>query len=199
MTTYSFPSVTPTNVLWRLESNTAIFRSVFTGAAETVDRGGEHWRVRLDYRNIKGADKAVMKAWLTRLNGQQHRFTLHDHSLIQRGSFGGSPLVWGASQTGKQLSVDGCSTGITNWIRAGDMFEVNGSLKMQTIDATSDGSGQIVLDFIPRIVSAPPNNDTIVTTTPSGLFMLAKPEVQWSNAPGDFSNFSFDAIEDIAT
>ena len=197
MTTYSFPSVTPNSSSWSLESNTAIFRSVFTGATTTTDRGGEHWRVKLTYRNITAADKAVMKAWLVQLNGQQHRFTLHDHSLIQRGSFGGTPLVAGAGQTGSTLSVNGVSN-VTNWIRAGDMFEVDGALKMQTIDATSSG-GAVTLTFVPRIVSAPPNSDPIVTSNPSGLFMLASPTVQWSNAPNDLSNLSFDAIEDIAT
>jgi hypothetical protein len=106
-------------------------------------------------------------------------------------------LVAGAGQTGNTLSVDGVSN-VTNWIRAGDMFEVDGALKMQTIDATSSG-GAVTLTFVPRIVSAPPNNAAIVTTSPSGLFMLASPVVQWSSKPGGFSNFSFEAIEDIAT
>ena len=197
MTTYAFPSVTPSSSTWSLQSNTALFQSAFTGATETLDRGGEHWRVKLMYRNITAADKAVMQAWVVRLNGQQHRFTLHDHALTQRGAFGGTPLVAGASQTGSTLSVDGVSN-VTNWIRAGDMFEVDGALKMQTIDATSSGAA-VTLTFVPRIVTGPPNNEPIVTSSPSGLFMLANPVVQWSNAPNDLCNLSFDAIEDIAT
>ena len=178
-------------------SNTALFQSVFTGATETLDRGGEHWRVQLVFKNLTSADAQVMKAFLVRLNGQQHRFNLHDHSLTQRGAFGGTPLVAGGAQTGTTLSVDGVSN-VANWIRAGDMFEVDSALKMQVLDATSSG-GAVTLTFVPRLVTAPGNDDPITTSSPSGLFMLASPVVKWTSAPGDFSNFSFEAIEDIAT
>lgn len=197
MTTYSFPSIVPSASTWTLESNTATHVSPLSGAIQTLDRGGERWRVRLQFQNLTGADKAEMQAFMTKLNGQQHRFTLHDHSRVQRGSFGGTPLVDGAGQTGTSIDIDGCSASVTNWIRAGDMFEVNGDLKMCVADANSSAGGAVTIDFAPRIVTAPSNNAAITTENPTGVFMLAGNDSGWSNAPGNFGNFTIDAIEDI--
>ena len=198
MTTYAFPSVTPTRSTWELVSNTAVFISPITGTTQTLDRGGERWRITLHFNNLKGADKAVLKAFLVKLNGQQHRFTVHDHSQIQRGSFGGTPLVAGAAQTGTSLNIDGCSTGITNWIRAGDHFAVTGELKMAVADANSDGGGLATLSFRPRLRTAPANNDPLTTSSPTGTFVLADGVTGWTNNPNDFSNFTIVGIEDIA-
>lgn len=197
MTVFAFPAIIPNSSAWGLESNTAPFQSDLSGAIQTKDRGGERWRALLTFVGLKAADKAVMRAFLSRLNGQQHRFTLRDHSVIQRGAFGGTPIVNGAGQTGTTLNIDGASISITNWIRAGDMFGINGDLKMQVVDADSDGSGLVALAFVPRILTAPPDSDPITIAAPTGTFMLAANAVTWGNVPGDFSNFSIDCIEDI--
>jgi hypothetical protein len=198
MTTYAFPSITPNSSVWELESNTGTFRSPLSNAIRTIDRGGEHWRVRMTFANLRGDNKATMKAFLARLNGQQHRFTLHDHGQVQRGAFGGTPLVFGADQTGKTLNIDGASLSITNWIREGDHFAVNGELKMATADANSDGAGLVTLTFAPRLRAAPANNDPITTATPLGLFVLDDDLSGWDNRPGDLSTFIIVAREDIA-
>lgn len=197
MTTYAFPSITPTQSTWSIEGNTAKLVSPLSGAIQTIDRGGERWRCQMTFRNLKSDDKQTLKAFLAKLNGQQHRFTLRDHAQIQRGAFGGTPLVAGASQTGTSLNIDGCSTGITNWIREGDHFEVNGDLKMATADVNSDGGGLATLTFVPRILTAPADNAAITTTNPTGVFMLFDTTSTWSNMPGDFSDFTIDCIEDI--
>jgi hypothetical protein len=155
MTTYAFPSVTPTSSRIQLLSNTDRFISPISGAVQTIDRGGERWVLDLVYRNLTDAETATMSAFLAKLNGQQHRFTLHNHAENNRGAFGGTPLVAGASQTGTSLNVDGCSDGITNWIREGDWFSVNSELKLCTADANSSraspGGGRITISFTPRL------------------------------------------------
>lgn len=196
MTTYAFPSVTPNEIVWEMISNTSTFVSPLTRSVQTVDRGGEHWQVRLTFRSLTGNAKAELKAFLAKLNGQQHRFTLHDHSQVQRGSFGGTPLVAGAAQTGTSLNIDGV-TNTTDWIRAGDHFAVNGELKMATAD-TDTAAGAGTLNFIPRLRQAPGDNDPITTSSPKGTFMLADASVGWHNRPGDFSNVTVIAVEDIA-
>ncbi len=197
MTIFAFPSIVPNSSAWGIESNTAPFRSPISGTIQTKDRGGERWRAQLTFTALRAADKAVMRAFLARLNGQQHRFTMPDHGHVQRGALTGTPLVAGAGQTGKTLAIDGATFGVTNWIRAGDLFGVNGDLKMQVIDENSDGAGLVTLTFVPRIVTAPANNAPIVVSAPTGVFMLASNAVAWGNRPGDLSNFSLDCIEDI--
>ena len=198
MTTYAFPSVTPTSSSIEYRSNTARFVSPVSGAIQTLDRGGERWIISLQYRSLKDADRAVMLAFLAKLNGQQHRFTLHNHAENNRGAFGGTPLVAGASQTGTSLNIDGCSNSITNWIREGDFFSVDGKLKICVADANSDGSGLLTVSFAPRILTAPANNAPLTTSSGTGVFLLATNGAQWSNRPFGFSDLSVVALEDIA-
>ena len=198
MTTYAFPSITPNASSIELVSNTATFLSPVSGAIQSIDRGGERWVINLQYRSLTGTEKAEMTAFLARLNGQQHRFTLQNHAENNLGAFGGTPLVAGASQTGLTLNIDGCSLTITDWMKAGDWFSVNGELKMATVDANSDGAGLATLTFIPRLRASPANNDPITTSAGTGTFLLSTNGVKWSNMPGGFSDLSITAIEDIA-
>ena len=197
MTTYSFPSVTPNTSSIEYRSNTARFISPISGAIQTLDRGGERWIISLQYRNLKDADRAVMLAFLAKLNGQQHRFTLHNHAENNRGAFGGTPLVAGASQTGISLNIDGCSFSVTNWIRAGDFFSVDGKLKICTADANSNGSGLLTVSFAPRILTAPADNAPLTTSNGTGVFLLSDNGAKWSNRPFGFSDLSIVALEDI--
>lgn len=196
MTTYAFPSIVPSSSTWELLSNTAVYVSPITGAIQSLDRGGERWKVTLSFQYLHADEKAEMKAFLTKLNGQQHRFTLYDHSQVQRGAFGGTPLVAGASQTGTTLNIDGVSN-VTGWIKAGDHFAVNGELKM-AVDDTDTAAGAGTLSFRPRLRTAPGDNDPITTTNPTGTFILVDNSVGWSNLAGDFGNFTIIAVEDIA-
>jgi hypothetical protein len=197
MTTYAFPSLTPNATMFAVVSNTSIFQSHLTGAIQTLDRGGEHWNVKIVFGNLKAPDSDILVAWLAKLNGRQHRFTLHNHAKTNRGAFGGTPLVAGASQTGNSINLDGCSFTITNWIREGDFFSIDNELKICTADASSDGAGLITVSFAPRLHAAPANNAVITTASATGVFMLDTESVSWNYRPGGFIDCSFGGIEDI--
>jgi hypothetical protein len=173
-------------------------RSPFNSAVQTQDRGGEYWVMQMVFRNLTSAQRATLSAYLANLNGMQHRVSTYNHAENNQGSFGGSPLVAGASQTGKSLNVDGCSNNITNWIRAGDFFSVNGELKICTANGNTDGGGNITIPFAPRLRSAPSDNAVITTSQGTGTFVLANNTVSWSNRPGGFSDVSISLVEDIA-
>jgi len=198
VTTYTYPSIIPNESTIDFQSNTQIFQSPFNGAIQTVDRSGERIVMKVVHRNLKGANRATMSAFAAKLNGQQHRVTLYNHGENQRGTFGGTPLVAGGSQTGTSLNIDGCTTGVSNWIRAGDWFSVNGELKLCTADANSDGGGLCTIAFTPRLRASPDNNDPLTTSSATGTFVLATSNVGWTNKPGGFSDFTFSFIEDIA-
>lgn len=197
MTTFAFPAITPTATQIDYRSNTMIFVSPISGSIQTIDRGGERWIMNLQFQNLSGDNRGELMGFLAKLNGQQHRFTLPNHAEPQRGAFGGTPLVAGGSQTGLSLNIDGCSLTVTNWMRAGDWFSVNGELKMATDDISSDGAGLATLAFTPRLRTSPADNAPITTTLGTGTFVLADNGVSWSNSPGGFSDLSIMAIEDI--
>lgn len=201
MATYAFPTLSrsPNSMVLDFVSNTETFVSPITGAIQTLDRGGEHLMLTLTYNNLKTADRALLTGFLARLNGQQHRVTLPFHAVDNQGSFGGTPLVNGASQTGTTLDIDGCSLSVTGWIKAGDVFSVNGEMKIATLDANSDGSGNVTLTFSPRLRTSPSDGAAIETTAPSGTFMLAGNAQSWNYRPNKFSDFVIKFMEDIAS
>jgi hypothetical protein len=178
-------------------SNTNTFKSPLSGAIQSIDRGGERLVASLSYRNLKTADRALLIAFLMKLNGQQHRVNLPFHALDNQGLFGGTPLVNGASQTGTSVDIDGCSNTITGWMKAGDVFSFNGEMKIATADANTSGTGTTTLNFYPRIRTAPDNNEPIETSNPTGVFILDSNTSSWSYRPGSFSDFNITFLEDI--
>lgn len=208
MTTYDL-TLTPTTVAVELRANTAVYASALTGSAQTLDRQAFKWRLQYTYNNLRTDNRATMLALIASLRGQSNRLRVPVHDNPARGSYGGTPLVDGASQTGNTLTVDGCSLSVTNWIRAGDYFSVivNGEpeLKMATADASSDGAGDITLTFEPKLRASPDNNAAIyvedgVLSTPKGIFMQSEAatgwtSVAWSN--GQLTSVTLDLIEDV--
>jgi len=197
MTTYSFPSITPSSSTFELVTNTRTYRSPLTNAVQTVGRRGSLWRATLQFNNLTGADRAAMQAFVTKLNGQEHRFNLHDHSFTRRGTGGGTLRVNGANQSGASLVCDGATASVTNYLREGDYVSFGNELHLITADSNSDGSGNVTLSIAPPIRKSPADDTAIDYTSPvSGVFMLASP-ASWSNQPGVFSSFSIEAIEDV--
>ena len=197
MTTYSFPNITPASSTWELVTNTKTFRSPLTNAVQTANRKGSLWKVSLPFNNLHTGDRADLQAVLTKLNGQEHRFNLHDHAYTRRGTGGGTPLVNGGSQTGASIVLDGATASVTNWLRAGDYLSFNNQLFMATSDVNSDGSGNVTVPIAPPIRTSPSDNTAVDIVAPiSGVFMLASTP-SWNNRPGIFSTFKVDAIEDV--
>jgi hypothetical protein len=151
----------------------------------------------LQFSNLKGDDRQEMQAFLVKLNGQQHRFTLHDHSYTRRGAGGGTLLINGASQSGTALVCDGATANVNNYLRAGDYISFNNELHMVVVDANSDASGNVTLSIAPPIRKTPADNTLVDYLTPvSGVFMLAGP-ASWETQTDISSNFRIDAVEDV--
>ena len=172
MTTYAYPNLRPTNVEWSLRNFTAVHQSPFNGVISTQDRDGEHWSVRMMYDGIEGDRRAELLAFLYKLNGAQHRFTVQDFGYSRRGLVGGTPLVNGAAQTGKNLVIDGASFNITNWLREGDQISIGNNLHSVDADVDTDGAGNATIIVSPRIFVAPANNAAVEITTPIHKFVL---------------------------
>lgn len=197
MTTFAFPSITPTTNTFELVANTRTFQSPLTNAVQTSSRKGSLWRASLQFNNLSGDDRQEMQAFLVKLNGQQHRFTLHDHSYTRRGAGGGTLLVNGASQSGTTLVCDGATASVNNYLRAGDYISFNNELHMVVADANSDSSGNVNLSIAPPIRKTPSDNAVVDYLTPvSGVFMLAGP-ASWDTQLGIISNFTIEAVEDV--
>ena len=216
MTVYMFPSIVPSSTSFELVTNTRTFQSPLTNAVQTTRRKGSLWKVSMRFNNLSGNDRAVMQAFLSKLNGQEHRMYLYDHSATKRGIAPSNPadslLVNGASQTGAILLADGATASQTGYLKAGDYIAFNNELHMVTEDVNSKSDGG--LEF------AKPNSDGTTTTTNGiplappirkptvdnqaidylqpiyGVFMLAS-STSWDNQPGIISSFTIEAVEDV--
>lgn len=190
-----FPSITPSSSSWTIVSNQRQFISPLTGAIQTAQRTGNRWMATLEFANLTGADRAIMQAFLSQLTATANNFYLEDHSYTRRADGAGTPLVNGASQTGNELITDGWTSG-SYAMRRGDLFEVNGELKMAVADAAIT-AGAATIDFVPELRAAPADNAAITISNPKGIFRLTAPQASWSNQPGVFSTFSLEAVEDV--
>ena len=196
MTTRTFPAIKPNSMTWELIANSQQFVAL-SGAIQTAQRPGQRWTVQLEYAALVAADRAVLQAFVVQVLGQADNFTLTPHDYSPRGAFGGTPVVNGAGQSGNALNIDGCSASVTNWIRAGDFFQVGTELKMATQDASSNGSGEVALSFVPELRSAPGDGASITTTEPTGVFRFVQPRMGWSSRPPFISLMTLECVEDI--
>jgi hypothetical protein len=201
MSSYTWPSsIIPSSSEWRLIANTAAFSSPLTGVTRTLARGGDRWACTLSFNALHETSRRTLQAFIARLRGQAHRVVLPDHSFTRAGTLAGTPLVKGASQTGVSLLIDGCTQATT--LLAGDLFAVNGELKMCVLDATASAGGEITVQFVPPLRSSPADNAAVTVASPTGTFMLADNTVGWSNNPAGWprivSSFTLEFVEDIA-
>jgi len=197
MATFPFPNITPATNTFELVSNTRTYQSPLTNAVQTASRKGSLWKASMQFNNLSGDDRKVMQAFLVKLNGQQHRFTLQDHSHTPRGAGGGTLRVNGASQSGTTLVCDGATASVTNYLRAGDYISFNNELHMVVVDADSDASTNVTLSIAPPIRKTPADDTIVDYTVPVlGVFMLAGP-ASWDTQLGIISNFTIEAVEDV--
>ena len=192
------------------QANTASFPSPLIASAQTLDRGGQKWKMTLSFTNLQSDDRGELMGIITGLRGRANRLRVVVHDNPKRGLYGGTPQVDGASQTGSTIDVKGCSINITNWIRRGDYFSIlvgaEHELKMCTADASSNGSGLITaLAFEPRLRAAPANSAAIffeagVLSGPRGILLLVSDGQGWTSKPGkasQLSDISLAVIEDV--
>lgn len=206
MTTYNFVTAglrSPARTIPRMVSNAVALPSAITGAIQTIARSGEHWEIDLVWENLYGSYLDDVIAFFTRLNGPEHRVNLKMYGFSNRGAYGGSPLVAGASQTGNTLTADGASSTITDWAKARDFISFDNQIRMVTADVNSDGGGNLSIPVWPAIRTSPANNQPITTANPTGVFILVSPleaaiDSMRRTASGEnVSSFTLSFVEDV--
>jgi len=208
MTQFIFPNINPTSSTWELVTNTRVFRSPLTNAVQTASRKGSLWKCTMQYNNVSGETRALLQAFLTRLNGQEHRFLLKDFAYTRRGSGEDSTLVTAANQTGTSVDLTGAPVNQSNYMLAGDYLRINNELHIvvgswdsgtntDTYAYNTDSSGHITVNI------APPLRNTTVLDDPAdvvapvfGVFILGN-NPSWSNDVGGISNITIEAMEDV--
>lgn len=164
----------------------ALTASPWTGSQQAQLNQGQMWGFSVELPPMSDADARAWFGALLQLNGQYGTFLYGDKKwTAPRGTWAGSPVVDGNSQSGQTLAMRGFSAAAT--VKTGDFFQHGeGSdthLYMVTADGTADGSGDLSMEIWPRLRNEPIDGDTLVTSSPKGLFRMANPVVTRSWEP----------------
>lgn len=202
MVTLTLPS-TPdfASANFRLLANTQIFDSPLDRTVQTLELTGARWRGSYSLPITVRATAAPWTAILSELLGPSGRFFGFDPvAKLPRGSgTGDSPLVKGASQTGKSLITDAWTISTNGLLLPGDYFEVNSELKMVTVSVDSDGIGDATINFTPSLRASPVNNAVITQNNPKCIMRLLQDDsASWDFDGKQFYGISFVGIETFA-
>ena len=184
----------------RARSVVGFSASPFTGQQQVYKHQGQWWEAEVTLPPMKRADAEQIAAFLLKLNGQYGTFTLGDKAnTVPRGVGTGTPLVYGADQTGASLVTDGWTTSTTGILKAGDWIQLgSGSatrLHKVLSDVNSDASGIATLDIWPNLRSSPADNASITVNSPKGIWRLASNEVNYSIDEASIYGITFACVE----
>ena len=93
-----------------------------------------------------------------------------------------------------RFNLDGAQAS-TTVLKAGDFFSVNSELKMVTVDATSDGAGDVTVNFVPSLRSSPSDDAVITTTNPVCTMKLTGDSTTYSINTAGIYGISFSGLE----
>lgn len=208
--TITYPLDTPAglgirNVTWKAINAVAVSASPFTYRQQVFQHPGQRWEAAVSIPPLTRDEAEQWVAFLVSLKGQVGTFMLPDPSnQTPRGaasSTPGTPLVDGADQTGAELEIDGAPSSVSNYLRAGDVIQVNtassSTFHKVLVDVTTDGTGSATLDIWPNINNAHPDDTTVIVSDAKGLFRLSENMTEWSVNEAQVYGITFNATQVI--
>lgn len=189
----------------RPATNTLGHTSFMDKSTQTLEFAGAHWMGEYLLPAMAEADGEPWAAKLAELDGPAGRFYAGDPFRIgPRGTASvtpGTPVVNGASQTGKTLAIDGLPLSETNYLSVGDYvaYDVpSGGRQMHklTAQADTDGTGAVTLAIRPPIRESPADGATILLSPATCVMRLVDDgQARWSVSETGIFTVAFAAVE----
>lgn len=162
--------------------------------------GETKWGVSFSLELLDATD-ATIRSWigaLVQLAKLDNSFNLTPPGQLSNGASyaGTNPAVNGGSQLGTSLICDGVS--VTTAIGViGDPIEIEGINTYHHLieDATSDGSGNVTLNFEPAMRSSPADPSNVNVKTPQLTLRLLDPKIGWQISIPSIRDIIIKAIE----
>jgi len=196
----TFPDVGIRAMNIRARTVVGISSSPFTGQQQVYKHQGEWWEAEVTLPPMKRATAEQVTAFLIKMKGRYGTFLLGDPANTSpRGVGTGTPLVYGADQTGSSLITDGWTVSTTGILKAGDWIQL-GSGSTTTLhkildDANSDASGIATLEIFPSLRSSPADNAQITKSSPKGIWRLSSNEMSWNIDEASVYGITFACVE----
>ena len=166
-------------------------------------RNAQRWGFLLEYPSLTWDDIKPLMAFLLDQEGRAEVFDFELAGYHSTGTWGGSPNVDGASQTGTSISTQGW-TASTLVVKAGDFVKFAGDDKiyMAAENLTSDGAGDGTLEIQPALISSPADTAVISTHTASSplTWKVARLEDTFAvqrALGGRYEPFTIELAEDV--
>lgn len=191
----SFPLSTPTtigieSIELRAVNAVATSQSPFTYKQQIVSHGGERWEASVTIPSVRRDKAAEWKAMLVSLRGPVGTFLLGDPDYATpRGTVESCVLSGNAGDSTVSVVMTGT-------LLAGDYIQLGteSSAKLHQVLVDQDGDGN--LEIWPSLRSDY-TDETVITSSPKGVFRLKENITSWSINNASFYGISFEAVEAI--
>lgn len=198
----TFPSDCIRAVTIRARNVVGMSASPFTNQQQVYKHPGQWWEMEVSLPPLKRADAEEISAFLISLNGRYGTFLLGDPANTSpRGIATGTPVVYGASQTGDELITNGWSTSITGILKAGDWIQLGtaSATRLHKVleDVNSDGSGVASIPIWPDLRSSPSNGSQVAINNTKGQWRLSANDVSYTIETGSFYGITFACAESL--
>jgi hypothetical protein len=203
--TITYPLTFPSDVSFsqidvQLRNSSSKSTSPFSLEEQVYDFGGEVWEISGVLPPMKRELAEIYNSFLLSLRGQVGTFLMPiAGAYTPRGSWGGTPVVNGGSQTGDELDITGLPTSQTGVAKAGDFISLGTGTATRlykiVADADSDGSGDMTVTIVPRLRTSPANGAAVSVTSANGVFRLTEQTALYSANADGFYNITFSCRE----
>jgi hypothetical protein len=160
--------------------------SPFTLSDQVFLWPGDMWTLEFNLPPMLAAQAEQWVCFDAMLLGKFGTFLMGDYNRpTPQGPMSGSPVVNGSNLSGfNQLNVRGATASVTNWAVAGDYIQATESGGLQRLykvlaNASSNGSGDVVLQIRPNIRETLSDGTAIVTTNCAGTFRKSENKSTW--------------------
>ena len=181
-----------------LSVNQSVFASELTRkiSVQSIGSGtSDRWEGLWTTPHLSVADFASLSAWLLSLKGQEKTFYAYDPDRTSPNGVAdtgpSSPLIKGASQTGRTIITDGWALSTAGLLKAGDYIGVNGQYVMVMEDVSSDGLGGATISIEPALRGSPPDNSPVIFDNPKMTARLTNSTPTWETDHRKSGPFSF--------
>ncbi len=183
--------------LWRIISTIGISQSEFTRQQQVTEWPGDSFEVDVQLPPMERAEAASWLAFLMECDGGLNTFELGPDGAERNpiSSAAGTPLVDGASQTGKTILLKGW----TGDLKRGDFIQVlHPSSEKRLYIVVADTSATASIAIRPQLrVTSPVDSAACSFINPVGLFRLMENSRGWSLDEAQIYGLSFKAKEAI--
>lgn len=189
-------------------ANTLDHTSSLDRTTQTVELVGVLWQLSVTMQPMRPEDGGEDWAtFLSELAGEAGRFYAGD--LFRTAPLGsaksapGTPLVNGASQTGRVVTIDGAPASATGYLLRGDyaawdLPSGGRSMHKVTADANSNGSGEVSLSLFPPLRESPADNAPVLISPASCVMKLVDDDqAPWRVRNDGLYEVAFGAVEAV--